>query len=86
METNLQFELEFAKAYPSFTNNSSKLSADLTSKEIKISMYLRMNYDSKQIQSKLEISNSTYFNACSSIRKKLKLKRNENLTNKILAI
>ena len=86
METNLQFELEFAKAYPSFTSNFSKLSADLTSREIKISMYLRMNYDSKQIQSKLEISNSTYFNSCSSIRKKLKLKRNENLTNKILAI
>jgi len=86
METNLQFELEFAKAYPYFTSNLSKLSADLTSREIKISMYLRMNYDSKQIQSKLEISNSTYFNACSSIRKKLKLKRNENLTNKILAI
>jgi DNA-binding CsgD family transcriptional regulator len=86
METNLQFELEFAKAYPSFTSNLSKLSTDLTPREIKISMYLRMNYDSKQIQSQLEISHSTYFNACCSIRKKLKLKRNENLTNKILAI
>jgi AraC family chitin signaling transcriptional activator len=86
METNLQFELEFAKTYPSFTSNLSKLSTDLTPREIKISMYLRMNYDSKQIQSQLEISHSTYFNACCSIRKKLKLKRNENLTNKILAI
>ena len=83
---NVVFEIEFAKAYPSFTSNLSKLSPDLTSREIKISMYLRMNYDSKQIQSKLEISHSTYFNACYSIRKKLKLKRNENLTNKILAI
>ena len=86
METNLQFELEFAKAYPSFTSNLSKLSTDLTPREIKISMYLRMNYDSKQIQSQLKISHSTYFNACCSIRKKLKIKRNENLTNKILAI
>ncbi|MDG1053514.1 MAG: helix-turn-helix transcriptional regulator [Flavobacteriaceae bacterium] len=86
MQTNLLFELEFAKAYPAFTSNLSKVAPNLTSKEIKISMYLRLNYDSKQIQSQLEISHSTYFNACSSIRKKLKLKRNENLTNKLLAL
>jgi len=85
MET-VVFEIEFAKAYPSFTSNLSKLSPDLTSREIKISMYLRMNYDSKQIQSQLEISNSTFFNACSSIRKKLKLGRKESLTNFILSI
>jgi AraC family chitin signaling transcriptional activator len=86
MQTNLLFELEFAKAYPAFTSNLSKVAPNLTSREIKISMYLRLNYDSKQIQSQLEISHSTYFNACSSIRKKLKLKRNENLTNKLLAL
>ena len=86
MQTNFLFELEFAKAYPAFTSNLSKVAPNLTSKEIKISMYLRLNYDSKQIQSQLEISHSTYFNACSSIRKKLKLKRNENLTNKLLAL
>lgn len=86
MLTNLLFELEFAKAYPSFTSNLSKAAPNLTSREIKISMYLRLNYESKQIQNQLEISHSTYFNACSSIRKKLKLKRNESLTNKILAI
>ncbi len=86
MQNNLLFELEFAKAYPAFTSNLSKVAPNLTSREIKISMYLRLNYDSKQIQSQLEISHSTYFNACSSIRKKLKLKRNENLTNKLLAL
>ena len=86
MQTNFLFELEFAKAYPTFTKNLSIISPNLTSREIKISMYLRLNYDSKQIQNQLEISHSTYFNACSSIRKKLKLKRNESLTNKILAI
>ena len=86
MQPDLQFELEFAKAYPSFTSNLSRLSPDLTPREIKISMYLRLNYNSKQIQNQLEISNSTYFNTCSSIRKKLKLKRNESLTNKILAM
>ena len=86
VEQQYDFEINFAKAYPSFTSNLSKAAPNLTSREIKISMYLRLSYESKQIQSQLEISHSTYFNACSSIRKKLKLKRNESLTNKILAI
>ena len=86
MEQQYDFEINFAKAYPSFTSNLSKAAPNLTSREIKISMYLRLSYESKQIKNQLEISNSTYFNACSSIRKKLKLKRNESLTNKILAL
>ena len=86
MEQQYDFEINFAKAYPSFTSNLSKAAPNLTSREIKISMYLRLNYESKQIQNQLEISHSTYFNACSSIRKKLKLKRNESLSNKILAL
>ena len=86
VEQQYDFEINFAKIHPSFTSNLSKAVPNLTSREIKISMYLRLNYESKQIQNQLEISNSTYFNACSSIRKKLKLKRNESLTNKILAI
>ena len=86
VEQQYDFEINFAKIHPSFTSNLSKAVPNLTSREIKISMYLRLNYESKQIQNQLEISNSTYFNACSSIRKKLKLKRNESLTNKILAL
>ena len=86
MQTNLLFELEFAKAYPSFTSNLSKAAPNLTSREIKISMYLRLSYESKQIQSQLEISRSTYFNSCSNIRKKLRLKRNESLGSKLFAI
>ena len=54
MQPDLQFELEFAKAYPSFTSNLSRLSPDLTPREIKISMYLRLNYNSKQIQNQLQ--------------------------------
>ena len=53
MQTNLLFELEFAKAYPSFTSNLSKAAPNLTSREIKISMYLRLSYESKQIQNQL---------------------------------
>ena len=86
VEQQYDFEINFAKIHPSFTSNLSKAVPNLTSREIKISMYLRLSYESRQIQSQLEISNSTYFNACSSIRKKLKLKRNESLTNKILAL
>ena len=39
MQTELQFELEFAKDYPAFTSNLSKMAYNLTSKEIKIRMY-----------------------------------------------
>ena len=86
MFTSSSFELDFAKTYPKFTKKLVKLSSDLTSKEIKICMFLRMNYDAVQIQSHLGISRSTYFNSCSNIRKKLKLKRNESLGSKLCAI
>ena len=80
------FELDFAKTYPQFTKKLIRLANDLTSKEIKICMFLRINYDAVQIQSHLGISRSTYFNSCSNIRKKLRLKRNESLGSKIFAI
>jgi AraC family chitin signaling transcriptional activator len=79
METYNSFELDFAKTYPDFIKNISDDSDDLTSKEIKICMLLRMNFDSVHIQKHLDISRSTFLNARSSIRKKLGLKRKQNL-------
>ena len=86
MQANFLFELEFAKVYPTFTKNLSAITPNLTSREIKICMYLRMNYDSRQTQKNLGISRSTYFNSCSNIRKKLRLKRNESIGSKLFAI
>ena len=75
METHFSFELDFAKTYPDFIKNLSDVNDNLTSREIKICMLIRMNFDSHYIQNYLNISRSTFLNARSSIRKKLGLKR-----------
>lgn len=80
------FEIEFAKIYPEFTKNLNKKVDNLTSNEIKICMFIRMNYDSKSIQKHMGISRSTFFNSCSSIRKKLKLKRSVSLYNAMISV
>jgi DNA-binding CsgD family transcriptional regulator len=79
METHFSFEIDFAKTYPDFIKNISEVANDLTSKEIKICMLLRMNFDSDYVLNYLNISKSTFLNARSSIRKKLGLKREESL-------
>jgi len=76
---DFSFELDFAKTYPDFIKNLSDVADNLTPKEIKICMLLRMNFDSHNIQNYLNISRSTFLNARSSIRKKLGLKREQNL-------
>jgi len=81
-----KFELKFAKVYPDFTKRLVKVSNDLSPQEIKVCMFVKMSFSNTQIQEYLKISKSTLANLRSSIRKKLKLKRNESLTNKILAL
>ena len=83
METHFSFEIDFAKTYPDFIKNLSEVANDLTSKEIKICMLLRMNFDSDYVLNYLNISKSTFLNARSSIRKKLGLKREESLILKL---
>ena len=73
METHFSFEIDFAKTYPDFIKNISEAANDLTSKEIKICMLLRMNFDSDYVLNYLNISKSTFLNARSSIRKALSL-------------
>ena len=83
METHFSFEIDFAKTYPDFIKNLSEVANDLTSKEVKICMLLRMNFDSDYVLNYLNISKSTFLNARSSIRKKLGLKREESLILKL---
>ena len=80
------FELTFAKIYPNFTKKLLKISDELTSVEIKICTLLKMNYSSDFIKENLKISNSTFLNSRSSIRKKLSLERNQKLINTIIKI
>lgn len=79
MSLKVNFELEFAKIYPDFTKKLVKVCNDLTFTEVKICMYIRLNYSNKKIQEFMDISHSTLSNLRSSIRKKLNLKRTQGL-------
>ena len=79
MSLNVNFELEFAKIYPDFTKKLVKVCNDLTFTEVKICMYIRLNYSNKKILEFMDISHSTLSNLRSSIRKKLNLKRTQGL-------
>ena len=73
------FEIEFAKIYPNFTKNLIQYNDDLTFTEVKICMYIKMNFSNKQILDLMHISDSTLSNLRSSIRKKLSLDRKKGL-------
>ena len=79
MVAEQNFEIEFAKIYPNFTKKLVQLNNNLTFTEVKICMYLRINFSNKQILDYMDISDSTLSNVRSSIRKKLNLKRTEGL-------
>jgi len=79
MVVEQNFEIEFAKIYPNFTRDLITSCGDLTFTEIKVCMYLRLNYSNKQILKFMDISDSTLSNIRSSIRRKFNLKRSEGL-------
>jgi DNA-binding CsgD family transcriptional regulator len=83
MVAEQNFEIEFAKIYPDFTKNLIQLNSDLTFTEVKICMYLRINFSNKQILEYMDISDSTLSNVRSSIRKKLRIDRTQGLFNTI---
>ena len=86
MVAEQNFEIEFAKIYPNFTKNLILMCNNLTFTEVKICMYLKINFSNKQIIEYMEISDSTLSNLRSSIRKKLNIKRNQGIFNTITSI
>lgn len=80
------FEVTFAKIYPDFTRDLIKSCGKLTSTEVKVCMMLKINYSNKKILDELNISNSTLTNLRSSVRKKMGLKRSQNLSNTLLSL
>lgn len=80
------FEIEFAKIHPDFTKKLIQLNSDLTFTEVKICMYLRINYSNKQILDLMRISESTLSNLRCSIRKKLNMHRKKGLFPTIVNI
>ena len=86
MSETKTFEFKFAKIYPNFTRNLVEACGELTSTEIRVCMLIKMNYSNKEIIKNLNISSSTLANSRSSIRKKMGLKRNKNLSNFLLIL
>lgn len=84
MLTEQIFEIEFAKIYPNFTKELIRLNNELTITEVKICMYIKMNFSNKQILDIMHISESTLSNLRSSIRKKIGLDRKKGLFNVIV--
>ena len=86
MSETKTFEFKFAKIYPNFTRNLVEACGELTSTEIRVCMLIKMNYSNIEIIKNLNISSSTLSNSRSSIRKKMGLKRNKNLSNFLLIL
>ncbi len=80
------FEITFAKIYPDFTRDLLKSCGELTTTEVKVCMMLKVNYSNKKILDELNISNSTLTNLRSSVRKKMGLKRSQNLSNILVSL
>ena len=80
------FEVEFAKVYPNFTKKLILLNEQLTFTEVKICMYIKMNFSNKQILDLMHISESTLSNLRSNIRKKLNLDRKKGLFTTIIKL
>tara|TARA_B100000768_G_scaffold141262_1_gene132878 strand:+ start:590 stop:841 length:252 start_codon:yes stop_codon:yes gene_type:complete len=80
------FEITFAKIYPDFTRDLIKSCGALTSTEVRVCMMLKINYSNKEILDQLNISNSTLTNLRSSVRKKMGLKRSQNLSNTLVSL
>lgn len=76
----------FLQLFPDFNQNLALKSSRFTPKELRVCMLIRMGLSNPEIQKKLQISKSTLSNLRSSIRKKLGLKRDQNLTTSILCI
>ena len=83
---NKKFEITFAKIYPDFTKNLAHSVDNLSPSEIKVCMCIKMSYSNIQIKDYMKISDSTLANSRSNIRKKMRLRRAQSLTNSILCI
>ena len=76
----------FVSNYPDYINKILTKSPNLTQSELRVCMYIKMNLSNKEILEKDQISQSTLNNMRHSIRKKMKLKREDNLVLNLLKV
>jgi DNA-binding CsgD family transcriptional regulator len=80
------FEFHFEKAHEKFLQKLMSKYPDLTHGDLRLCAYLRMNLSSKEIAPLLRISVRGVENHRYKLRKKLRLKPDENLTEFILSL
>lgn len=80
------FEGYFNQLHPDFTKRLTQKFPALTASEIRLSIFVRMNMDSKTIADLQHTTTNSIKTARSRLRTKLNLKRSENLSNFIAQI
>jgi DNA-binding CsgD family transcriptional regulator len=80
------FELHLEQVHSDFLNRLTKSFPDLTSRELKLCAYLRMDMPSKEISSLMNISVRAVENNRYKLRKKLGLSGKDNLYEFIMSI
>ena len=79
-----QFELHFNHVHGDFTKRLQNQFPDMTPQEVKLSTYLRLNLNTKEIAQLLNISVRGVEISRYRLRKRLNLERSDNLTDFIL--
>ena len=80
------FEIYFEKVNPNFIKNLKQKHPNLTSKEIKLSIMIRLNMDIKETASTLNVEPNSVRMARYRLRKKLGLSSNDNLHEYMLGV
>ena len=80
------FEIHFEKAHEDFLQKMVNLYPHLSHSDLRLCAYLRMNLTSKEIAPLLRISYRGVENHRYRLRKKLRLKKEVNLTDFILSV
>ncbi|KAA1244099.1 two-component regulator propeller domain-containing protein [Aquimarina sp. RZ0] len=80
------FEINFDKSHQEFYEKLSKNYPNLTSKDLRLCAYLKMNLSSKEIAPLLGISSQSVDVSRHRLRKKLNLGAKDNLTNILISL
>jgi len=80
------FEMSFNNTYNNYLVNLSNRFPSLTTSDLKLAAYIRMNISSKEIASLLNISLKSIEMARYRLRKKLEIEHEQNLTAFLMSI
>lgn len=79
----LTFELHFRNSHSQFFENLRNAHPDLSSNEIKLSAYLKLNLSSKEIASLMHVAITSVEQSRYRLRKKMKLRKDDSLSQYI---